>query len=212
MRFERRDLSLPAQPWSRLPASRGSLSLQGAVPRDCFGNGPEIWWLGKRHQGSANRLGDEGWSGRDYHVEDAHAHAGGAAFHRLRPRGGKANGDAPTPPASKTVNLIGTNVGFWPFASDTASQHHTCYWSNSGHGGAIMPHAGLIRVVLTARRPTSHISSPALSPGPPRAPTHLGLPAVALRAFTPTWAAASTNGPASLASPRRSASVTPMPL
>jgi hypothetical protein len=27
-----------------------------------------------------------------------------------------------------------------------------------------MPHAGLIRVVLTARRPTSHISSPALSP------------------------------------------------
>ena len=38
------------------------------------------------------------------------------------------------------------------------------------------------------------------SPGPSRAPTHLGLPAVALRAFTPAWAAASTNGPASLAS------------
>jgi len=31
----------------------------------------------------------------------------------------------------------------WPFASFAAAQHHTCYWGNSGHGGAIMSHTVL---------------------------------------------------------------------
>jgi DNA-binding transcriptional LysR family regulator len=65
---------------------------KGAFPHDCFGNGPEIWGLGKLHQGFADRLGDEGRSGRDNHIEEPYPDARGAAFHRLRARGGKAAG------------------------------------------------------------------------------------------------------------------------
>jgi hypothetical protein len=28
----------------------------------------------------------------------------------------------------------------------TATQHHTCYWGNSGRGGAVMPLAGISKI------------------------------------------------------------------
>jgi hypothetical protein len=49
-------------------------------------------------------LATHGWRVRDRHIEEPHAYAGGAAFHRLRPRGRKAAGNAPTPAGSKSVN------------------------------------------------------------------------------------------------------------
>jgi hypothetical protein len=88
---------------------------EGAVPRVCFGNGPEIWRLAKRHQDFADRLGDEGSNGgRGHHIEEPHADAGSAALHRLRARGRKADGDIPTPTASKNANLSHTRLSGGP--------------------------------------------------------------------------------------------------
>jgi DNA-binding transcriptional LysR family regulator len=55
----------------------------------------------------ANRSRGE-WTGWHHHIEEPHIDACGATFHRLRARGGKANGNAPTPAGSKSLNLSGT--------------------------------------------------------------------------------------------------------
>ena len=77
----------------------------------------KIWWLGMLHQSSANRPRGE-WTGWDYHIEEPHIDACGATFHRLRPRGGKANGKASTPASSKAEFERHQNVGLWPRAAD----------------------------------------------------------------------------------------------
>jgi hypothetical protein len=81
----------------------------------------------------------------------------------------------------------------WPVTSITAVQHHTRFWGNSGHAGAIMPHtaghfpprAGARG--LTVEAPHAARSEPTDAPGSraafpsPRARTHPGPPAAAQR-------------------------------
>ena len=56
-------------------------------------------------RGSTHRIGERRRARRDRDVKEPHPHAGGTALPRLRARGGKADGNAPTPAASKNAKL-----------------------------------------------------------------------------------------------------------
>jgi len=74
-------------------AARLALVAGGAVSHHRLRRHIEVRRLGHGCCASVDRYAGHPQPGRDRHIEEPDAHARGAAFHRLRARGGKAAGD-----------------------------------------------------------------------------------------------------------------------
>jgi DNA-binding transcriptional LysR family regulator len=66
---------------------------QGAVSHPHFRICNPVCPQGHGNQGSAHRFAGYSNTSRDRHIEEPHPHAGGAAFHRVRARSSKADGE-----------------------------------------------------------------------------------------------------------------------